>query len=80
MLETCQNCILINAFVSQEGSQVRQNQLLSLKLRMQTILVGSCGLWAVGWEGGGEFLWSLRVDLRVHNVVCQHSPCNISDH
>jgi len=44
MLEICQNCGLITAFVTQEGSQVRQNQLLSLKLRLQTVLVRRWGL------------------------------------
>jgi hypothetical protein len=67
MLEICQYCILITAFVIQEGSHVRQNQLLSLKLRLQTVLVRGWELW------GGEFLWSLRVELRV-TMLCVNTP------
>jgi hypothetical protein len=68
MFAICQNCILITAFVTQEGYQAPQNQLLSLKLRLQIVLVRRSGLW-VGGGWGGEFLWSLRVKLRV-KMLC----------
>ena len=74
-----QNFILITAFATQEVSQVHQSQLLSFKLRLQTVLVrrwGRCGVGEGGGGGGGwgvEFLWSLRVELRV-TMLCVNTP------
>ena len=79
MLAVCPNFSLITAFVTQEGYQVHQNQLLSLKLRLQTVLVRRWGPWG-GRGVGCRISVVFESGTKGHNVVCQHSPCNSSDH